>query len=328
LQQQSATQVNALKQQLTGIQNLNQKLTEQLSTLEEKAQQSNTQTMTATTDSAAFDDNQLKQQISDLTQQLNAQQQNLQQLQEKLNSNTSQMQTSLSLVKKEISAKIANQSNTNHVINPVDNNKAIAGSLLQEAYLQLNIHGNRNKAQDLLNKSIEQLNQLTGMRYGRLANELETFSQQLADIEQTDTDALKTQIKHLSEQTHQLVFINAKKAPETKEKSSWYNNLISIKKIDAKQQPKLTKSEQITIRNVLNSHYQMLNLALIGNNQELWDENLSKLQDLLNKHFAGNASDIIRQLSELKNINIQTQLPDLLPFVQKFQAITLANENE
>jgi len=137
---------------------------------------------------------------------------------------------------------------------------------------------------------------------------------------------LKEQINKLSEISIQLPFINSEPA-DIKEDSSWYDNLISVKKIDSTKQLKLSRNDQITIKNIVTNHYQMLKIALMSKNQKLWQSEILQIQNLLKKHFI-QAADINVKLVELSLINIDLKLPDLYPILKQFKGINLANENE
>ena len=324
---------NQISQLLDSTNQRNQQLSLKLNALQEEVNQSSAaSTLVSDTTSSnqtvkAFDDSSLKQQITDLTNEVSQQNQLVEELQKNLN--TSNVQYSLSLEKLNTDLKINNQSNNNFPsISQDSQTKIVAGSILQEAYMQLNIKGNITKSQDLISKTITQLSQLTGMRYGRLANELKEISQQITDTEQPDVELLNTKINQLSDMSNKLEFTQGEILQNSDKNSSWFDNLITIKKIDENHKPKLTKSEQITINNIINSHYKMLQLALMSKNQDLWLSELEQVKNLLTLHFADNAIDINSQLSAMKAIDLNPELPNLEGYLQQFKAINLANENE
>jgi len=318
----SQLETDKLNQQLASLRSNNLELIGKIKTIEESASSNQTSSV------EFFDDSELKQQIVDLQHKISSQNQIVQELQNKLNASNTQNSLSLEKLSADIQSTINNQSTNVPVVSEASQTKAIAGSLLQEAYIQLNINGNKIKAQDLLKQTISQLAELTGLRYGRLANELETVNQQLANIEQPDIELLQSQIKQLSKATSKLEFVHGQATQKQNQDSSWFDNLITIKKIDKNQPSKLSKSEQITIGNVISNHYQMLQMALISRNQELWLSEIVQIQKLLSSHFADNANDIKQQLTELASIELKPKLPNLEPHLQQFKSINLANENE
>lgn len=327
--QQLGTQLNALQEQVKKIASAQTVVKESVSDEEEAKEvpdQVTSQTVVPVTE--PFDDSKILQQISDLQSKISQQSQLVERLQNNMQTSNSENTQSLAKLNTQLQSQISNQTNSLPIVSQTTQSKTIAESLLQEAYVQLDINRNVVKSQDLLNKTIVQLSQLTGMRYGRLSNELETFSQKLSNIEHPNIESLKSQINQLSQATSQLAFTQAELVqPENKE-ASWFDNLISIKKIDESQQPKLSKSEQVTISNVINNHYQMLQLALMGGNQTLWLSEIEQIQTLLTLHFADNAKDINQQLIQLSTNSLDPELPKLEPFLQQFKAINLANENE
>ncbi|MCF6319271.1 MAG: uroporphyrinogen-III C-methyltransferase [Proteobacteria bacterium] len=335
LENNTEKQISQLNQLLTKVQQENNELSAQFKALQAQIEQgitnsedSNSSGEPATQTAEVFDDSLIKQQINDLEGKLTVQDKLIEQLQTGLNNSNSQNSQSLQQLSLELKSQLASQTSTLPVLPESDNSKSLAKSLLQEAYRQLNINGNVARTQELLSKTTKQLSNLTGLRYGHLANELKKFSQQLDNIEQPDVGSLKAKINDLSEQTGLLNFVQAEDVRQKSNDSSWYKNLISIKKIDQNQSPKLSMSEQITIKNVISNHYQMLQLALMSSNQQLWLSEIEQLQSLLNLHFTDSAQEINTQLTELQGIGINPKLPDLEPYLQKLNAINSTNENE
>ncbi len=327
-------QISQLNQLIAKTQQESNQINTQFKALQAQVEQesnsedsiSNGESTTQTTE--AFDDSVIRQQITELEEKLAAQDKLIEQLQTRLDNSNSQNNQSLQQLSSDLKVQLAKQTNNLPVISGSDSSKSLAKSLLHEAYRQLNINGNVARTQELLSKTTKQLSNLTGLRYGHLANELAGFSQQLDNIKQPDVYLLKTQINELSQQTGQLSFVQAEEVKQESKDTSWYKNLISIKKVDENQSPKLSLSEQITIKNVISNHYQMLQLALMSNNQPLWLSEIEQLQNLLNLHFADSAQEINTQLTELQSTDINPKLPDLEPYLLKFNAINSANENE
>ena len=328
LEKHTNNQLKNINQLIKKLQLSNQQLKDQLAKNKEellrtKVSESINQPLEVT----SYDDSSLIQQITLLETKLNQQKALLEQLQTNLDASNVKNNQSLQLLSVDLKSLAVKKSSDNLVVSNNSQVKSLAESLLQEAYIQLNINGNIVKSQILISKTRAQLSLLTGMRYGYLATELEKFSEKLDTLEQPNIDAIKEQINNLSESSNQLSFVNSEPADTDKKESSWYENLISVKKIDRTKQLKLSKNDQFTIKNIVNNHYQILKMALISKNQNLWQSEISQIQNLLQTHFE-QASDISAELVELSLINVDQKLPDLDLYLKQFRSINLANENE
>jgi uncharacterized protein HemX len=327
----ASRKVLLLEQQLKQIEVNNIQLSAQIKTLGDNSQQvigKESNDLTPVQSVEPFDDSALTQQVLNLEGALAEQNNRIQQLQSNLNNNNTQTSQSLQLLSSDIKNKLATHSTNLPQITQANNTKSIVGSLLQEAYVQLNIKGNIAKSQTLISQVVKQLSQLTGMRYGYLSSDLESFSQEISEIEQVDSQAITTQIDRMSQAVSQIPFISDQQVQDSEKESSWYDNLITIKKIDESSQPILSKSEKITIINVISNHFHMLKIALMSKNKQLWNSEIEQIQELLKQHYAGNAEYINDELLELKRLNINLEIPSMEKYLQQFKSINLANENE
>jgi uncharacterized protein HemX len=320
-----------LEQQLNQVEVNFKNLSAQIKTLEDKSQQSpvkETNSQTPVQSVKPFDDSVLTQQVIDLESKMTEQNNRILELQSNLKNSNTQTSQSLQLLSSDINNKLATHSTSLPQQTQANRTKSVAGSLLQEAYVQLNINGNVSKSQALISQVVKQLSQLTGMRYGYLSSDLENFSKELSDIEQIDSQAITNQVNSLSEAVSLLTFISEQQKVGGDKESSWYENLITIKKIDESSPPILNKSEKITIVNVISNHFHILKIALLSKNQQLWNSEIEQIQELLKQHYAENAQPISDELSGLKMLKIKLELPDMEKYLLQFKSISLANENE
>lgn len=329
LEKHSNKQFKTLNQSIEQLQINNQQLKSQIVKIQEETQQANSSVLSNDSKPLPnYDDSSLVQQINLLQNKLTHQDELIEDLQNNINSSNTKNSQSLQLLSDDLRTIAEKQPSETSIIVKDAHVKSMAGFLLQEAYVQLNIKGNIVKSQNLISKTNTQLSKLTGMRYGYLATDLEKFSDHLNSLEPADVEALKEQIDQLSESTKQLSFVNSEPVEASQEDSSWYDNLISVKKIDNTKQLKLSKNDQTTINNVISNHYQMLKIALMSKNQSLWQSEIVQVQNLLHTYYEQSADEINTKLSELSSINIDLKLPDLETYLQQFNGINLANENE
>ncbi|MBL4660136.1 MAG: hypothetical protein JKY19_07255 [Alcanivoracaceae bacterium] len=311
-------QLVGFSQQLTSIKLSNEQLILQLESLQKKAQ-------TPVSSVKKFDDTSIKQQILSIETQLHTQNSRLSELQNNLSTTNQHQKQSI----QQLMENIQSNQTTPTDINPQEKQNnysyAMAESLLQAAHIQLNVNGNIVKTQDLLNKAQEQLQQLSTKEYANLANELQTVSSALSHRGSIDTVQLNKQIDETSVATAQLKFSQDTATINNKQESSWYDKLITIRKIDNNQQSMLSKDEQSTILQTFKSHYHMLKIALMSNNQTLWLDEIAQIENLLQLHFTENSKNIMLQLATLKAIDINPVFPDLSTYLQKLKSINTEN---
>jgi uncharacterized protein HemX len=327
----ASSKIESLENQLKQIETSHLQLTNQMKKLQENLQQdatSESNGLVPNQSNEPFDDSVLVQQVSELKNKLTQQDALIEKLQSNLDSSIAKNSQSLELLSADIKNQLTNQPTGISTITEGTKVKALVGTLLQETYVQLDINRNVIRSQALIVQIIDQLSLLTGMRYGYLSRDLESLSEQLDLVEQVDTQAITAQINQMSESTRQLEFISVEESKNLDEKSSWYDNLITIQKIDENAQPILSKGEKITVMNVISNHFQMLKIALMSHNQMLWIAEIEQIQELLMKHFASNAQQISDELLAFKDINLNPKLPEMAKYLQQFKSINLANENE
>jgi len=305
-------QLTGFSQQLTSIKNSNEQLILQLESLQQKAQ-------TAVSTVEIFDDSSIKQQILSIEAQLQTQNKRLSELQNNLTANNQEQNQAIQQLMENVQSKQTTLTDTN----PQKNNYTydLAESLLQAAHIQLNVNGNIVKTQDLLNKAQEQLQQLSTTEYVNLANELQTVSAALSHNGSIATGQLNKQIDEISVTTAQLEFSQDMVTDNNKQQASWYDKLITIRKVADNQQPMLSKGEQSSILQTIKSHYHMLKIALMSTNQTLWLDEIAQIENLLQLHFTENSENIMPQLAILKAIDINPDFPDLSTYLQKLKSI-------
>ncbi|VAW34237.1 hypothetical protein MNBD_GAMMA01-842 [hydrothermal vent metagenome] len=270
-----------------------------------------------------FDDSKIKQQIIQLESRLTLQDKQLDELQVQLTNSNKQYQQELQQIRSDVTSK--------QTIKPVvDNNYEyyIAESLLQAAYIQLNIKGNVAVAVDLLTQTRKQLQQLPEAQYNNFGLEIENLINEITKLKSPQLSALSRQIDQLAATTTKLSFTAnniAKQIPQ--QDSAWYDKLIVIRKIDDSQAPRLTIAEQQSIMTRLTSHYEMLKIALISNDQTLWISELATIDSLLDQHFSHNSASIRAELATLTTLDINPNFPDLAVYLQKFKNLSADNSN-
>jgi len=314
------------------IQNQNNSFSTQLSDLSKKQQASSKLIQSINKDSATiekFDDKALKQSISQLQEQLISQQQKQLQLQESLQKNNEQHSQALMQIKQNYE-KTINTQTTITKQDPIEKNKIINFNLIESyllaAHKNLNVMGNVKTAVAALHKAIKKLNELSDDKYSDFINELDSVASDLNTTKKVDIFGLNMGIGALASSVNKLAF----RVPQSTDKSSsWFDNLVKIKKIDAQDQKLLTQSEQSSIRQTLKLHFDLLRSALINQNQGLWISEINELSTLIEKHLADTQDplrdSVLRQLSDLKYKNINPSFPDLSVYLQKFN--TLVNTN-
>ncbi|HFC30793.1 MAG TPA: hypothetical protein ENJ44_07105, partial [Oceanospirillales bacterium] len=141
----------------------------------------------------------------------------------------------------------------------------VAQTYLKVAAIQLNTNGNIRKAQELLEKTQQELKLLKNMPKAQtLSGELSSFITQLKNINKPDFDKITKTIDSLSNQASQLNFPNSKVKTSDEEKNkAWYNKLVVVRKIDDNQQANLTKSDQFAIMQSIRTNFDMLKVALL-----------------------------------------------------------------
>ena len=307
--------VQNLTSQIATMKAANQSLSGQLNALKNTDLPENTSTET-------YDDSQLKANMVNLQSQVTAQSKQL--------SDINQQQTqALTQFKQRYEREKTTQSNSvNSVINSVQKQKIISqdliASYLLAAHKYLNISGNVVSATKALTKAINKLNELSDDKFQSLIEELKNTASELNLTKKVDVFGLNRSIDALEFSVNKLSFNSAQQVQE-KQSSSWYDNLVKIKKIDDKEQKLLTQSEQSSIRQSIKLHFDLLRSALINQDLGLWISEIGELTALIKKHFTKTQDfkqdSILRQLNELKSKNINPSYPDLSHYLKKFNAL-------
>jgi hypothetical protein len=312
-------QNNAVSQQLSALKNNTQQLQTQIQDL--TAQAAELQTLSQVDGNnpvlGKFDDSVLINQIKNLETKIKQQVESVAALQNQLLSSEQQHNLSIEQLHNDMQSQPA--AALLAIPEKVQNTFIFdkAESLLQAAHIQLNFNANLAKAQILIRDTIEQLQLLNTPIFQNLADQLKALNLELDGIDLADTLSLNKQIDELSSSTAQLKLETVAPSTATKPKPSWYDNLITIRKVEDSQTELRTKSDELAVMHTINNHYKLLKMALLSKDQPLWQDELAQLQELLTSDFAENAQTIIKQLKQLESVNINPAFPDLSIYLQR-----------
>lgn len=307
--------VEGLKAKISAMKTVNQSISDQLTSVKNTNSTENTGTQ-------VYDDSQLKANIVNLQSHLTEQN-------KQLSAINQQQDQALAQFKQRYEQEKSKQFGiVESTIDPVQKQKTITQDLISAyllaAHKDLNISSNVKLATKNLSKAVSKLKELSDSKFLSLIEELNNTSSELNATQKVDVFGLNRGIDALQSSVNKLSFATA---PESQEKqaSSWYDNLVKIKKIDDKEQKLLTQSEQAAIRQTLRLHFDLLRSALISQNMGLWISEIEALSTLIKKNFA-ETQDILQdailtQLNELKYNNINPTFPDLSIYLQKFNAL-------
>ena len=277
-----------------------------------------------------FDDSQINQQIKTLQEKLLQQEKSFNELQINIANHSNQQNQTVKQLRNDIksvqSSSRAVKSNYTY---------DLAESLLQAAHIQLSIHGNVSKTQALLSRAQKQLKQLSGVHFTNLAQELKMVADKLSNSNLAEIHELNNQIEALSMETAKLSFSHQADSKQVgidvqskQQHSSWFDKLIVIRKVDGSQQTRLSNGEQQGIFQNLHNHYEILKIALMTDNQNLWINELTQIEDLLNLYFLDSSESIKAELSVLKGIDINPVFPELGEYLQKLKGFNNNNSTE
>ena len=313
----NADNIQNLTTIISAMKTVNQSLSDQLNSVKNTDSPENT-------DSQAYDDSQLTENIVNLQNQLTEQN-------KQLSAINQQQDQALVQFKQRYEKEKGTQTTNSKTPDPIQKQKQINIELI-EAYLlaahkNLNVRGNDKTAETALGAAIKKLNELSNDKFSGLIEELNTVSNQLKTSKKVDVFALNMDINALESSINKFTFVRAQGIQENEEKqsSSWYDNLVKIKKIDDQEQKLLTKNEQSSIRQSIKLHFDLLRSALVSQDLGLWVSEIEALSTLIEKHFAKTKDmmqdSILKQLDELKYKNINPSFPDLSIYLQKFNAL-------
>ncbi len=304
----NADKVQDLALKIAKMKSNSQSLTEQLSSIKDETSSKNLNTKT-------YDDSKFNKSIANLRNELTEQ--------------NKQQSQALSQFKQRYENEKSNQpSNVKSAIDSEQKQKAINQDLIVDyllaAHKNLNVSGNVNLAIINLKKAVNKLKELSDKKFLNLVEDLNNTVSELNSIKKVNVFDINRNIDALESSVNNLSFVKVQKAQE-KQSSSWYDNLVKIKKIDESEQKLLTQSEQAAIRQTLKLHFDLLRSALISQNMDLWVSEIETISALIKKHFAETQDkiqdSIIQQFSELKHKDINPSLPDLSIYLQQFNAL-------
>ena len=180
-------------------------------------------------------------------------------------------------------------------------------------------------ARKVLLKAQQQLVQMQQADYKNFASELKTVTEEIAS-KKIDIFAINSELEQLWQQAQRLKTDKTKAVgTNTEKEQSWYNKLITVRKIEedgASANLALESSVQLNLK----SHFALLKIALAQNKQQSWLKQLNAIQSLLEKYFSDNSQSFIEQLQPLKNTNINPEYPDLSGLIQKFNNLNTPSQ--
>jgi uncharacterized protein HemX len=310
--------INQLKSQMTQSQQQNQALSAQLQQIKNELSQSKPLELTSESTQALFDEDSFTKKIEDIEAQINQNKQ----LYESVSAEVSKSNNSQKQELTKLQTLFANQPAKPTVIQPEkrDPNEfkfEMAENLLQAAIIQLDVHKNLNQTNKLLDEASAQVKQIPGQTFANFAFEIEQTMQTLAKIDLVDAEKVAKQISGLKSQVSSLSFESPK--VEEQNESSWFDKLVVIRKIDEDSTQKLTAAEQMVIYSQLNNAFDMLNFALLSQNQSKWNASIAQINDLLAKYFANNSIEIQNQLSSLSELQLNPEYPSISSLLTSFK---------
>ena len=322
LQQKTEQKFSSLSLQIEKITQTNSDLQKQLEKIENiaLAMQANNENQTQNAEMMQYDDTLIIQQLDELKRKINSQQDSLTQAQQQIDIQKKDFQKTLSEF--QISGSISNSENQ---INQKQQTINYVESLLDAAQMQLEIYQNPNKAKEFLQnirKKIENSADFSGF-----TNEIDNAINAIHQVEIPDYPRLKTQIYYLSQTVSQLAstHVNSYQTTNSKENSSWFDNLIVIRKIDNESGQNSRKEELAQTEDQLKYHFEALKTAISLRNQADWLSNLSTVSSIIKQNFETEGSDILQQIEDLKAVNLIPQYTDLSEYLQKFRSFISTN---
>jgi uncharacterized protein HemX len=327
--------VTDLSKEITILKQNKQGITDDLAMLEQRVSKIKPESNAGNTsqqDLSGYDDGELLQQIAELNAQLVKQKESITALQtakpadnaygEKIRNLEAQLSAQASkydginqlmLQNKAKSNQNEQSSTKDYQVEMIEDNLYAANK-----YLLLN---QPQQAQKTLAKIQGLLVAFNAAHFKSFINELKGVANEIAS-KRVDVYSLSKEIDALEFSTNKLGFkSNQDDAQDDKAvESSWYDNLVTIRKV-GDSEPLVTQSEKFSIRQSIKTRFGILRVALINQNQELWQTEIDQLIELAQKHFSQNANNVVLALNQLKKKNINPQLPELSTYLQKFRVI-------
>jgi uncharacterized protein HemX len=320
--------INQIDNKFSQFQQQNELLASQLEALKSELSQIKSLPVTTTEPSSQNQDSkQLSKKIKDLETLINQNKQAYQDfVTEVTTTNNSQKQEIHKLQSSFANQQIPidNSSKASNK-NQQEFNFEMAENLLHSARIQLNVHHNLVKSSQLLEQATEQVKLIPGQSFANFAFEIEQTIQTLAKIEPLDIETIETQIDKLKSQVSNLSFHSPK--IEEPEQASWFDKLVVIRKIDEDSVETVTAAEQMVIYSQLNHTFDVLNFALLSQNQLKWNSSILQIQNLITKYFASTSSDVLKQLDLLNELQLIIEYPDISSLLSAFQQLHTSQQS-
>ena len=322
LQQKTEQKFSSLSLQIEKITQTNSDLHKQLEKIENiaLAMQASKENQTQNAELMQYDDTLIIQQLDEIKREIVSQKGVLSKTQQQLELQKNNFQKALNELKS--TGGVAGSENQNNQKQQTAN---YVESLLNAAQMQLEIYQNPDKSRRFLEsirKKIENTADFSGF-----ANEVDNAINAIQQVEIPDYPRLKTQVDYLSQSASQLFssHIENNQTDDSKENSSWFDNLIVIRKIDNESGQNSRKEELAQTEDQLKYHFEALKTAISLRNQADWLSNLSTVSSIIKQNFETEGSDILQQIEDLKAVNLIPQYTDLSEYLQKFRSFISTN---
>ena len=322
LQQKTEQKFSSLSLQIEKITQTNSDLQKQLEKIENiaLAMQASKENQTQNAELMQYDDTLIIQQLDEIKREIVSQKGVLSKTQQQLELQKNNFQKALNELKS--TGGVAGSENQNNQKQQTAN---YVESLLNAAQMQLEIYQNPDKSRRFLEsirKKIENTADFSGF-----ANEVDNAINAIQQVEIPDYPRLKTQVDYLSQSASQLFssHIENNQTDDSKENSSWFDNLIVIRKIEPEAENNPKKEELSIAQAQLQNYFESLQTAIRLKNDENWQNNLAAIISLLKQNSSTESSDILQQLEDLKAVNLNPQYPDLSKYLQKFRSFNSSN---
>ncbi len=346
--QQQSTQIQALKKQISSLEQANTSYQQKMADLKQAlANSAENQASSANNTGQNYDDSKvlakirklenkisqgviasispiLEPKFSAIKEQLDTQQSQIMQLSKEVGTELDTQKQSIALLNTEIKAK-KNSSGNVVALNTTKYPLEVAQTYLKVAALQLNTNGNVKKAKELIGKTQKELQSSKNAQAKALAQELKTVISQLQAVKTPDLNKITNTINSIAQSAELLEFPAAGQPAKSKEDAAWYDKLVVVRKIDANEQTALSNGDQYAIMQTIQSHFEMLKVALMSQNQALFHAKIDKIDALLAQYFKDKAKNVRNKLTQLKGIELNPALPDLSPYLQKIQNLVISS---
>ncbi len=275
-----------------------------------------------------YDDAAVQQKLQTLEVQLSEESKKLTALQNAFKASQVQQQEKIQQLFSNAQEQQQNQVSSKAYIEVNNHNRALIAATLQASQIQLNINGNVKQSLNLLTGAQQQLQESQQQQFVTFADELNTTIQQIKNVPILDAAVLHTQINDLVNATEQLSFAGQQAQASPKKETSWFDNLITVRKIEDDSETVMTAAEQQNIRNAIKAHYGLLKNALINKNQTAWSSQIADINSLLQQYFAAGSDQIQKDLQQLNTVVLNPAYPDLSELIKLFNAINIEQSGD